>query len=73
MLVTVQSPSRLNTMALPATAGGAHWIRDALGRDLVFAEGAEGRWTIEPAEGLAIRGLAPDARPMLISSETAQP
>ena len=52
-------------MALPATAGGAHWIRDALGRDLVFAEGAEGRWTIEPAEGLAIRGLAPDARPML--------
>ena len=54
MLVSVQSPERLNVVALPDTVGGAHWIVDTNGTRLAYVEGRENLWRIEAVEGMQV-------------------
>ena len=61
MLVAVQSRDRLVNTALPSSVGGARWITDAEGTRLLYAEGRAGRWRLEPASGLVIRGAAAES------------
>ncbi len=57
MIVSVQSPTRLNAAALPEAVGGAHWVSDYAGTRLAFVEGRSGLWHVEPSEGLTVRGV----------------
>lgn len=52
MLITIQSNERTHLASLPDEAYGAHWIQDADGTRIVFAEAVETGWGIVPAEGL---------------------
>lgn len=54
MLVSVQSPERLNVVALPDTVGGAHWIVDTSGTRLAYVEGRASLWRIEAVEGMQV-------------------
>jgi len=74
MLIAVQSGDRLNMTALPPAVGGAQWVTDAAGTRLLYAEGRDGLWRIEPARGMQVRGsqaaaaainLSPDAQAVL--------
>ena len=52
MRVAVQSKVRLNSIALPTTIVGTHWILDADGFRVASAEAHDGSWVIEPGDNL---------------------
>lgn len=54
MLVAVQSPDRLNTIALPSNVGGSRWLEDSQGTRLAHALGEAGSWQIEPIGDIRI-------------------
>ena len=62
MLITIQSNERTHLASLPDEAHGAHWIQDADGTRIVFAEAVETGWGIVPAEGLGFSGASSQER-----------
>ncbi len=62
MLITIQSNERTHLASLSDEAHGVHWIQDADGARIVFAEAVEAGWSLAPAEGLAFSGAPLEER-----------